>query len=526
MLIIFNFLQKVLKKHKSVFLNNTAQVIIKNNCYTDARKIINNLFNFNFNVDKNINKELIDYNIEYNRYLQTLIRSKLPLRYLFYQVLNNKFYKNKSIIYPIFFGIINKKKNLKNFFLNYFNLIMWYFFCFFSFLKYNFDFFLGFKVHYKDKKKIKLIFSEKKKIVILQSNNNIFSEKLLNWIKDNESSYFPIFLNNNLKNNIFCEDYAILKDNNFLYYGLLNVRFILKIYFSALIKTLFNFIFLLNWKRLLTFNEFLELTLFKEIRIKKKLKYLILFIANMHKPLWTFEANKKGIDTFLIFNGCTNEINSVNNELILSENDNWNASSISYWDQFYTWNSYHHNFLNKYFPSKNKKFIAKKYLIMGASKRQQVKKDSIILFPHDFNNSFYGFEKIMQYYNSNKKLFYIFHENIKKIALYYNMNIIVKLKKINSWTNIDHIKYIKNFCNNENIILADLDCDIEYLIKDSVGTISMPSTSASIITHELGIKNAIYDPLNYVNRNDNCLFGLKLLTNLSELDNYIKELKC
>ena len=524
MLILHKILQKILKIHKSIFLNNTVKIIIKNNYFSEARKTISNLFNHDFIVDKSINNELLKYNIDYNKYLQTLIRSKLPSRFLFYQVLNNKFYKNKSIIYPIYFGIINNKKNLIFFIINCFNFVLWYFFCIYKFL--NNNFFLRFKLYYKDKDKIKSILSQKQKIIVIQSDQSIFSEKLLNWVKENEDSYFPIFLDKNLTNNIFHENYAILKDNSCLYFCFLNSKFILKTYFLDLLSTLFHFIFLLNWKKLLTFDEFLELKLFRKIGNKNNLKYLFLYTINTHKPLWTFEANSKGIDTFLFFNGCTNEITtSMNNESHSLKDEDIYGSTKSHWKQFYIWNLYHQDYLDKTFLLKDKTFITKKYLVLGSLKRQPVKKNSLILFPHDFNNAFYGFEMLMQYYYSNKDLFYMFHENIKKIALNYDMNIVIKLKKINSWCDSNHINYIKNLCNNKNISLADTACDIEYLIKDSVGIISMPNTSAPVIANELGIKNAIYDPLNYVKRNDNCLFGLKLLTNFNQLDNFIKELK-
>ena len=85
--------------------------------------------------------------------------------------------------------------------------------------------------------------------------------------------------------------------------------------------------------------------------------------------------------------------------------------------------------------------------------------------------------------------------------------------------------YLNKLCKNKNIKIIDPKTDIEYLIKNSVASFSMPGTSSAVISNNLGIKTCIYDPSNTLNKNENCIWGLTLAKNKKDLEIFFKGLK-
>lgn len=498
------------------FNKKTLPVIIQKNKFSEARNFLASQLQFQFLKDNEISTLLKSYNINYNFYLNSLIRLKLPLRYLLYQILNCFYLDNKKIYFPYPRELKKKILNDNNFFINQ---ILWYFYIIIDFSK--IIYFKIFFIYLNEKKKIKEIIDLKKKIIFIHLNDstNFSEKKILKWLDQAERDYYPIFVNNLQKYNTYNSEYSTINNHNYIFLYLINIKSFLKVYIKELAKTFFEFLFFYKWKKILFYNDLIDLKIFQLIKEELSHKHLFLYTQNFHKPLWTFEANKRGIKTTMFFNGSTSNI--ITSEI---DHEDWKGVKYSYWDDFLYWNNYHKSFLESFFTNDKKIFNKCNYLIISGEKKIKIPKRTIVLFPHDFNTSFYGFEEIMEYYYTNENLYYDFFEKIKKICVELNINICIKQKKINSWTRLEHLQYLNSISKNDNIFLCPHDTDVEDLIKKSIGTISMPSSSVPVISEQLGVKTVIVDFSKSININNDCLHGIKKIDNINELKFFLENL--
>ena len=164
-------------------------------------------------------------------------------------------------------------------------------------------------------------------------------------------------------------------------------------------------------------------------------------------------------------------------------------------------------------------------IVLNSEKKIKIVGKYIVIFPNDYNTSLLGFENTIEYFTRSKNLYYNFFENIIEISKKYNLKIIIKLKKINQWSNKEHLNYLFKLSKNRNIKIIDSMVNIKYLLKNSIASFSMAGTSSAVISSNLGVKTCIYDPTNSIKKNENCVWGLKLAKSKKDLEKFFKGLK-
>jgi polysaccharide biosynthesis PFTS motif protein len=505
--------------HQKLFYAKTYHEIILKKKFKYVRIFIKKSFKFKFKKDIYIQNKLNYCKINYNNYLNTLIREKLSLRFLYYQLLNSKIYKKKTITYPLPSEGINNFNKFKNIRINKLSIFFWHIFCVIDFLN-KLKFISNFFVNFKNKKILNIL--NNKNLIFIHSGNNIASKSVLEWLNKNEKNFFPIFIHHDKKKFLIKKNFIVLNNYNLIFFLILSKKSILKIFIYKYFVTILIYLISLNWKRLILFSNLLEFELEKKIIYKKKIKHLFLYTQNFHKPLWTFEKKYKQNRPLLFFNGCTTEISTSNVE---TGKEDWKGGRLSYWDSFYIWNKYHKSYLEKFFISKKKKFFLKDPIVLNSEKKIKIVGKYIVIFPNDYNTSLLGFENTIEYFTRSKNLYYDFFENIIEISKKYNLKIIIKLKKINQWSNKEHLNYLFKLSKNRNIKIIDSMVDIKYLLKNSIASFSMAGTSSAVISSNLGVKTCIYDPTNSIKKNENCVWGLKLAKSKKDLEKFFKGLK-
>ena len=69
-----------------------------------------------------------------------------------------------------------------------------------------------------------------------------------------------------------------------------------------------------------------------------------------------------------------------------------------------------------------------------------------------------------------------------------------------------------------------LDDKAKSIIKKSYLTISFPGTSTALISKNDNIKSIYYDPIKEIDSNDKTFLGIKLVSGIDELYQYINEI--
>ena len=346
------------------------------------------------------------------------------------------------------------------------------------------------------------------------------SNNIINWYIDNVSNSISIKHNvpNTLPINI---DGIDISSNSRIFPALTFLNY-LKYLLSvslAIVRSLLDLL-MGKWWHPFMFKQSLFTKRIKFTRKNDLAKEYLFSNSNMlNRPLWTYEAYKRGSDVTLYFY-------STNCEYLKYDGGD-KIIPIGYsamnWPNYLVWDIFQFEYLNELNTFKSNINIVGP--IWFESKNINVrlsKSKSIAIFDvSPIRDSLYStLSATDKYYSSNNCIKFI--EDIIEIANKYNYRINFKIKR--QLTNKIELKYI-NFLNklkrNKSVSFLDPDTSAIEIIEKSEMTISMPYTSTSIIAKEYGYKCCYYDSTGKLNRHDSASHGVNLIRTKEELEYWI-----
>ena len=350
----------------------------------------------------------------------------------------------------------------------------------------------------------------------------------LNWYsryKESDSNLMLFHNVSSVKIKNINHNIIIKYNNNYLPY-FINFKQLFYFFFFSLylsIQSFFKFIFG-KWENLLLFNETI-----KYLQVKLSYNnfladdYLFNNSIGIYKPLWTYEAERKGSNVIYYYYSIPSFYklysNSINNFLVES-------FSCQTWNNYYVWNHYQEDFIKsivKVIP----KYLITGPLIFGKPARNLFnEKKSIVIFDiQSFVDTKY---KLL----CNSEEYYIpeiaiqFLSDIKELTNILNLKIYYKRKR-----NIDNqihpklLNYINNdFIDNNNIIQIDPDFSPYDIICKTNGSISMPFTSTAFIGSHLNKPSVFYDSTMKINKLNNNAGKILILSGPEELKTWLTNL--
>ena len=409
----------------------------------------------------------------------------------------NKIYWNLYVLMLFCYGIVN---SLKRFF--------WLFTCFFYKRKVNFK-----NAIYFDKLQLK--------------NLPVYDESgIINWYHKKfgkfETNEFYIH-NVKTKKNLVLSNTPVkyLKYPFQLRFGVTKIfRYILW-FLSSFVYSLIKF-FKGDYYYFVLYNE-ASLSYLYALNNNTFKKILFHQTGYLFKPLWTYEAEKKGSEVILYFYATNIESIKFKDKDFVQDNF-WEHAN---WKKYYVWESSHLKFLKK-----NIKFDAE-FEICG---------------PVEFNANLNSFTKFQFPYVSvfdvqpHRKLFYYsfgmtneyyiadvainFLNDIYEISVKHNIQIIHKRKRrseIHNFSNIKYINYLNRLSVKKNFNSVDPDIPANKIIDNSTLVISMPFTSTSIYAKSINKPTIFYDPTSMIDKTFHKFENIELISGIEELDEWFEK---
>ena len=243
------------------------------------------------------------------------------------------------------------------------------------------------------------------------------------------------------------------------------------------------------------------------------------------RPLWTYEAEKKGSNVYFFFYATNCETFKKNNEYPIQQN-NWQLIT---WCRIIVWDNYQSDFIKRCLINKQTKVEIE---IVGSIWFADSDKD-IEDLPSNFIAVFdvqpmrmaryHLLGLSFDYYNTQNAIAFITH--IYKFAEKKNLTIVYKKKRnVGTLADKTYQNLILNLAKSNDFIIVNSDISAHRLIKQATAVISMPFTSTAIIAKELNKPTVFFDPNKLLQKDDRAAHGIEILYNSDELENWFLHL--
>ena len=252
--------------------------------------------------------------------------------------------------------------------------------------------------------------------------------------------------------------------------------------------------------------------------------YLIHNSNHIFKPLWTYEAEKRGSRVLFYFYSTNCETFKTNNDYPLQEHT-WHIMS---WSNYLVWDQYQADFIKRCVGNIGHKIhiVGSIWFSTSTKSIPSINSDkSIALFDvQPMRDSYYCILGQSNGYNT-PRIVNQFLTDIADTLLERNYTILFKRKR--NIGNLVHKKYFNlavKLSNKKNFITVDPGLDAIRLIEKSAAVISMPFTSTAILGKELGKPSIYYDPFGQIQKDDRAAHGIKVIIGKEELNEWLDDL--
>jgi len=243
----------------------------------------------------------------------------------------------------------------------------------------------------------------------------------------------------------------------------------------------------------------------------------------IYRPLWTYEAEKKGSSITLYFY-------STNCEGVKIKNYYSNLApgyGAMTWSRYLVWDTYQAHFVKRHAGEDANTIVVGSIWFSESENNEfkdSFKRPNIGVFDvSPIRKSFYSvLGQDNEYYTpqvANK-----FLTDISELIRQNDMGMVIKTKHkiLRHYHSKNYFKFINRLSQTENISLVDYDISAHNLIEHCDVVISFPFTSTALIAYEIGKPTVYYDPTENANlKGDRAAHGITVISGRAELESWI-----
>ena len=244
-------------------------------------------------------------------------------------------------------------------------------------------------------------------------------------------------------------------------------------------------------------------------------EYLFTNPGWVYRPLWTYEAERRGAEiTFYFYS--TNSEGFKRRGGDPKFNYGWQAMS---WPHYLVWDEYQADFVRRAVgEAANINVVGPIWFSSSAEDFPAFGGRSVAVFDvTPFRESLYRtMGEDFRYYVPQTCLPFL--SDIQKITNETGGMMIWKRKrKIASMAHPRYRFFVESLSKSENVIIVDPDISANRVIEACTSVISMPFTSTALIARELGKPSCYYDPTGLIRKDDRGAHGIDIITGPEEL---------
>lgn len=247
--------------------------------------------------------------------------------------------------------------------------------------------------------------------------------------------------------------------------------------------------------------------------------YLFHNSGPFYRPLWTYEAEKKGARVLFYFYSTNNE--NFKTEKGYPIQNPWHLIS---WQHYLVWDKYQSDFVRRFNDNARIEEVGPIWLSSHDIELPAISGKSVAVFDvAPVNEDFYITLGIpYEFYipeNANQ-----FLNDIQSVLANDNCVMAHKMKRINLLTHQRYTDNIERLKEKSNYLTINPSLDATKLIQKTGACISMPFTSTAIIAKQNGKPSVYYDPNGMIQKDDRAAHGIPVLSGIEELREWVQNL--
>ncbi len=239
----------------------------------------------------------------------------------------------------------------------------------------------------------------------------------------------------------------------------------------------------------------------------------------IYRPLWTYDAEKKGTRILFYFY-------STNIEPCKQKNGypqpifGWKTAT---WSHYLVWDEYQAAYL-KQFSNAAITVVGPIWFQGGTERLPLLPADAFAVFDvQPRRDALYALLTMeFDYYTPETSIPFL--ADIQHCLKEAGASMVLKRKR--KIGKIEHAKYttkVRELAKEENFISIDPDLPAQTVIENCRAVISMPFTSTALIGKQFGKPSVYYDPCGLIQKDDKAAHGIDIITGADELRKWVKE---
>jgi len=243
----------------------------------------------------------------------------------------------------------------------------------------------------------------------------------------------------------------------------------------------------------------------------------------IYRPLWTYEAEKKGAQIILYFYSTNCEPFKTKQGYLTQ----YRGYASMNWPKYLVWDLHQENFIKRAVDNNPKIEIVGPIWYQDSNIEINLpnNRQAVAVFDvQPVRNSFY--QKLAlypEYYTPSNAIAFL--KDISLSIESHGLTMIWKRKRnIGKLIHPQFKYFIEKLKANKNILIVDPDIAAIRVIEKSIAVISMPFTSTALIAKNMGRPSVYYDPFGVILKDDRGSHDIKIITDINELNEWISSL--
>ena len=267
-----------------------------------------------------------------------------------------------------------------------------------------------------------------------------------------------------------------------------------------------------------------ETSIATRVRLHKDIalasEYLFHNSSWIYRPLWTYEAEKKG-SRILFYFYSTNCEGFKRSDIYPAIPYGWKAMS---WPRYLVWDDYQADFVRRAVgEDANIAVVGPIWFQASGNEVEKLPEKAVAVFDvQPMRDAFYQTLGIdFEYFvpgTANR-----FLSDVYRVLRESGSTMILKRKRhIGKLAHPKYRQFVEKFFGQPSFVAVDPDMSASRLIEDCVAVISMPFTSTAILGKELDKPSIYYDPHGVLQKDDRGAHGIPILSGIDELREWVR----
>lgn len=251
--------------------------------------------------------------------------------------------------------------------------------------------------------------------------------------------------------------------------------------------------------------------------------YLFHYSGTIYRPMWTYEAEKKGARIVCYFYSTSEQVKLPSG--YESQRYEWGAAS---WPNYLVWDDYHADLIRRDIDkAASIKIVGPIWFSTSSLVLPELPDKSIAVFdmqPHRKSCRF-GISTLADYHVQNHNIPTLFLRDIHTVLSEYGIKMVIKRKReIGNNGEKKYMRVMQELTQFKDVVMIDPQVSAIKVIEKCKGVISIPFTSTALYLRDQGVASAYYDPTGWIQKDDRGAHGIPILSGIDELREWINKL--